>query len=745
MTHYLTIHVRCHEGRYHGDGDEVPSPFRLFQALVAGAGISGPLDDRTKEALTWLEGLPDAPVIALPRMVRGQSVTMFMPNNDLDKFGGDVRNIAKTRGAQKVWRPRHFDPEVPFVYAWPLADDGGAHADAICAISEQLYQLGRGVDMAWAWGQVLDEASLDAKLVEYNGIVRRPSAGDGLLLACPTKGSFESLERRYRAPRFRTESGQRVFVQQPKPGYRRISYESPPVRHVYELRSVADSERRVAWPIEGASSLVVAAREAARARLSSAMPNRNQDVDRHLVGRRPDGSNAVPAESRVRIIAIPSIGMHYADRAIRRLLVEIPAACPLRSEDVRWAFSGAELVDPDTGEVKDILLSPSAELEMLRHYGVGARARVFRSVTPVALPEEGKRRRIEPTRKLAEAKRGLERVVEISGARAAVIQALRHAGVRTPAQSIRLQREPFDGAGSRAEPFGERTRFAKERLWHVEIAFRASVEGPLVIGDGRFLGLGLLAPARDILPGVHAFAIIDGLHENPEPLDVARSLRRAIMARVQAVIGDREQLASFFSGHEEDGAPVRRSRSSHLVFAFDPQTRSVHVLAPHVAERRIPTDAERKHLRTLDAALEGFQELRAGSAGRLTLSPRIVNDDQDGSLLGRSRVWQSITPYVVTRHGKGLGAAEALAADVRAECRRLGLPEPSVESCSIRAVQGMGLTGDVQVTFGQSVSGPLLLGRTRYFGGGLFRPLHDAVGPAGARQCGPSAQGEVTA
>lgn len=86
---------------------------------------------------------------------------------------------------------------------------------------------------------------------------------------------------------------------------------------------------------------------------------------------------------------------------------------------IRWAFSRAELVDPDTGEVKDVILSPSADDDMLRHYGVGAAARVFRSVTPVALPEEGKRRRIEPTRKLTEAKRGLERVLEISGARAA--------------------------------------------------------------------------------------------------------------------------------------------------------------------------------------------------------------------------------------------------------------------------------------------------------------------------------------
>ncbi len=728
MTRYVTIHVRAHEGRYHGDGDELPSPFRLFQALVAGAGISGPLDQQTTAALIWLEGIPDAPIIASPRMARGQAVTMFVPNNDLDKFGGDVRNIGKTRGAQKAWRPRHFDAALPWIYAWPFAEDGASHAEQICALSEKLYQLGRGVDMAWAWGEVLDEAVLDAKLVEYKGIVRRPSAGDGFVLACPCAGSFGSLERRYRAPRFRTDSGQRVFVQQPKPSYRQISYESPPVRHVFELRSSHDSKLRVAWSLEGASSLVVAARDAARGRLATAMPNRIHEVDRHLVGRTGDGANAADAESRVRIIPIPSIGMCFADRAIRRLLVEIPAACPLRSEDLRWAFSGAELFDPDTGEVKDVILSPSAEDDMLMHYGVGAGARVYRSVTPVALPLEGRRRRIEPARKTAEAKPGLERVVETSGARATVVQALRHAGVLAPAYSIRLQREPFDGAGSRVEPFADGTRFEKERLWHVEVTFAVPVEGPLVLGDGRFLGLGLMAPVRDYVPGVHAFAITGGLVVQPEPLDVARALRRAVMARVQAVIGPRTPLDSIFSGHAEDGTPVKRTQSSHLSFTFEPDLCRLVIFAPHVVERRAATSYELDQLRNLDASLEDFRELRAGSAGILSLSA-VDFAAGDDSLVGHSRVWKTITPYVVTRHAKGGAATTALAADVRAECRRLGLPEPRVESSSVRGAPGTGLTGHVELHFERSVAGPLLLGRTRYRGGGLFRPVEEPEQP----------------
>lgn len=531
-------------------------------------------------------------------------------------------------------------------------------------------------------------------------------------------GDRKQFERGHQAPRFHTERGQRVFVQQPKPSYRRISYESPPVRHVFELRSSADSERRVAWPLEGASSLVVAAREAARARLSTAMPDRIHDVDRYLVGRKPDGSSAVPAESRVRIIAIPSIGMHYADRAIRRLVVEVPAACPLRSEDVRWAFSGAELVDPDTGEVRDVLLSPSAQDGMLRHYGVGAGARVFRSVTPVVLPEEAKRRRIEPTRKLAEAKRGLERVVEISGARAAVVQALRHAGVSARAERIRLQREPFDGAGSRVEPFAEGTRFQKERLWHVEIAFDVPVEGPLLLGDGRFLGLGLMAP-RPTVAGIHAFVVESGLVHKPDPIELARAFRRAVMARVQAVLGATVVLPPFFTGHETDGAPARSERNPHLFFLFVPDALRFMVISPHVVGRREPSEAERKHLQELDRARSGFCELRAGSTGCLSLRAISIDPDTD-PLFAVSRVWESVTPYLVTRHLKQGNAADALSADLWAECHRRGLPKPVVIPDELRGIAGTGLSGVARLVFPRPVQGPLMLGRNRYLGGGVF-------------------------
>ena len=167
-------------------------------------------------------------------------------------------------------------------------------------------------------------------------------------------------------------------------------------------------------------------------------------------------------------------------------------------------------VDKETGEVASELVVASDDT-MLRHFGIeGEGNRVWRTVTPAALPLRAARRRIDPdrlsreieaARKAAsapamEAKTAHERLEEEGRAIAALAQALRHAGASSRTEMIRVQREPFEGKGERAEAFAGGTRFAKERLWHAEITFAEPFAGPLVIGNGRYLGLDTMAPAE---------------------------------------------------------------------------------------------------------------------------------------------------------------------------------------------------------------------------------------------------------
>jgi CRISPR-associated protein Csb2 len=504
MSRTILITVRLHEGRFHGTGDEPPSPARLFQALVAGVGVAGPLSAHDSDALEWLERC-DPPIIASPRMTNGQVVTTYVPNNDLDAVGGDPGRIGEIR-TQKVIRPNLFDADVPFIYAWAFSDDGESnrHAQQVCSLADRLYQFGRGVDLAWAWGEVLDNEQAEARLSSFPGRVRRPSdRGCGAPLACPRPGSLHSLKARYAASSQRFKSvrqgraAKQLFTQPPKPLFVRIAYDSPPTRRVYELRLGNGENSFGAWPLARVSQLVVLLRDGAVQRLRQALPEQSSMIERVVVGRKAHGADDGPTSARVKIVPLPSIGHQHADREIRRVMVEVPPGCPLRPDDVQWAFSGLELVVPGIEARESLVATPSTDESIYVHYGIGdVKSSVWRTLTPVALPESAGRRRIDPGPAAADAKNGAERTSERARAAGATVNAVRLAETRARADLIRVQREPFEAKGERVEAFASGTRFPKERLWHVEITFAEPITGPLIIGDGRFLGLGIMVPVE---------------------------------------------------------------------------------------------------------------------------------------------------------------------------------------------------------------------------------------------------------
>src|ERR1700731_4318861 len=175
----LLIEVRLLDGRYHGVGDWPPAPFRLFQAMVAGAyggrWRSEPDDDKDA-AFKWLEHL-DPPHIAAPAKIVARATTYFVPNNDLDSVGGDPRRISEIR-AGKIVRPILFEAGAPCLYAWPF-DDGEDQARRLCGLVERLHTLGRGIDAAFARAQVCGWIEAEELLARHGGAVARPGAHGG--------------------------------------------------------------------------------------------------------------------------------------------------------------------------------------------------------------------------------------------------------------------------------------------------------------------------------------------------------------------------------------------------------------------------------------------------------------------------------------------------------------------------------------------------------------------------------------
>lgn len=731
MQRALLLSVRFHEGRYHGAGGWPPAPARLFQALVAAAARGQLLAEDDRAALAWLESLAP-PRISAPAIRVGQSFRNYVPNNDLDAVGGDIRRIGEVR-ASKAVRPLLFDRDVPLRYVWNFnaGTEGTSHAEAIVRIAAQLYQLGRGPDQAWASAEVVDEEAAEEDVLSHDAPTYRPTKGRaGEMLLCPLPGSLKSLEERFQASRKRFAhigSGRKqglLFSQPPKPRFQSVSYNAPSDYLLFDLRETISGKADpdfAPWPLADAAALVVLIRDAVASRLTAAFGAKADLIARVIVGR---GASEADKAQRVRIIPLPSIGHIHVDRAIRRVLVVVPPNSPIDASDIAWAVSGLGLgIDLDTGAVlraDSPVLTPARDSRVLRRYGVGQPGRLWRTVTPAALPEAAVRRRIEPSRlrERDEWKGAEERLQEERRASASIVQALRHAGVSAKSTTIRVQREPFSARGARAEAFASGSRFAKERLWHVEIALAEAVAGPLVLGDGRYLGFGLMERIREAPRDVvtYSLPLAAGI-DLADRSDLLHAVRRALMGLSRRPDGTVPML---FSGHEAEGGAARSGRHRHVFVAcadLDGDRRIDHLIvaAPWACDRSVERNSREAAL--FERVLSGFELLRANRLGVIPLRLSSV----ERKVMGAARDWESHTAYRPTRHtGRSGEPATALLRDVIVECERRGLPRPQVELVHLDIGPKGGIAGRLRLRFAVSVAGPILLGRDSHKGGGLF-------------------------
>ena len=718
MARSLLITVRFHEGRYHGQGDRFngvddwpPSPGRLFQALVAASARGARLPPEDECALRWLEGL-GPPRIAAPAARRGRAVKLFVPNNDLDSVGGDPARVGKVRD-DKQWRPCFFDPYEPVHYVWDF-ESGAAEMTRICAIAERLYQLGRGIDMAWANGQVLERNEAEALLESHSGSIRRPGgAGE---TATPHPGTLDSLVERYQGKRRRLTTigtgskSRQLFTQPPKASFRLTGYDSPPHRLHFEFRGPEGGF--APRPLVSAAPLITGLRDSAAERLREALPAKSALFEKLVIGR---GAGPADLVQRIRLIPIPSIGALHTDPSIRRIMVEISPDCPIRADDLKWAFAGLRPYDPHTGKTWQGSLVSTDDSQMANRF---ARiAQVFQSITPIALSKAQRRRTGTASKKTAE-----ERCQEERRAAGAVVQALRHTGLRTRPSEIHVQREPFQRRGVRAELFADGSRFSKHDLWHVQLRFREPVFGPLVIGDGRFCGLGLMAPKSDFSHDTVAFSIAPETSvATADAAPLLHAVRRALMALSR---DDNGHVPRLFSGHEREGTPARGGGHEHVFLAVDDadgdgRIDRVIVAAPWACDRT--TRASLEDRACFDGVVTLLTHVRAGRLGVLRLCPPCSLPAGE-PLVGPGRVWASRTPYLPTRHaGRGKDPDTAVVRDVIAECERRRFPKPEVELLELNVgPNGGGLAARVRLRFTVAVEGPIMIGRDSHRGGGLF-------------------------
>lgn len=725
----LTIGVRSLTGTFHGSDARTarewpPSPFRLFQALRAGLGAAS-TDSPALQALFWLETL-GAPAIEAPAAQTMSSYTLYVMNNDIDSVKGDMSRVGKLRAA-KVLKPQQFPIDAVVRYRWENID--GPVPVALKELVHRLHTFGLGIDAAYADCQVDDEADrLPGNRPGLNWIPSSDrSQAKKLPIAVP--GSLARLEVRHEAwlRRLQQKGKQVHFSQPPMALYASQSYATRPSRLIVSFRVPTNQDRFVVMPATAADALVTAIGIVILKRF----PDETDWLEKLVMGR---GAGPRELAQRLRIVPLPSRGHVNADGQFRRALVEVPQGSRLQMAGIGWALDGELLpaaVDeliamnaagmssaPDwdlsaqTEQRRSLVLSVETESvdDLLKRLGYARETRCWRSITPVVLPiRRGTRR--------APAMDGQARVELEKVARRQLIDAVRHADLPKPV-GVTLQREPFGPAGRPASEYALGTRFDAARMFHAELRFDESIDGPFLVGDGRFRGLGLFEAVGEDQRSVHAFAIEPSVPSCDREA-LLRQFRRALLARAQSALRASARLSEFFHGHDGEGGIARSGQHRHLYFraVVDGEfIRSIEVILPNAVDRIADAPKAGEQL-TLARAIDGFETLRFGSHVL-----RLVSTAPEPAAFATR--FENRTRYVTTRRPRrGDDRAMFIERDVRQQLASIGLSGPAHMHVVDVTLRGDGLLeAKVTVEFHQYVSTPVMLGSDAHFGGGDFVP-----------------------
>lgn len=462
--------------------DWPPQPDRVFSALVATWGAHGePQDERL--ALDWLQRQASPSCEAAAASDRTAPVVFVPPN---DARPDRAKNAAAVLPQLRNRQPRRFPaarPQQPVVrHIWAEAPDA--------QILEALDRLARDTSYI----------GHSASLTRCRFVLADPPPAAALMPARRSvyAGRLEELQAAH--ARFLASADRK---DRPAPGAPVL-----PRRAVTAARSNVFAARWLVLEHVGGTmpdlraSAVVA--RGIRKALMSGYGQHGKAIPTVLSGHEPDGS---PTRApHLGIVPLAFTGFPYADGRVLGFALVPPAAQDMLDDEVflrvlrglaaRDPASGRRVIDVKSpagaapGAAFSIALSPTFEP------GSGRRsldpapytraARTFATVTPIVLDRHLKRQ-------------GAARDEEIANQ---IAKACQRIGLPAPQQVVAAKHSAVEGAPS-AWPSGQGPAWltwrlppslAGRQLTHAVLGFAEPVDGPVLLGAGRFHGLGLCLP-----------------------------------------------------------------------------------------------------------------------------------------------------------------------------------------------------------------------------------------------------------
>jgi CRISPR-associated protein Csb2 len=434
-----------------------PHPQRLFSALVASAADLD-LGTGATAALDWLETLPPPEIRADEkpslRQVRGH----FVPVNDetvrSEKGRQDFRHVLERRSRQERFFPAVVPNDPVVVYQWPNAEGKDQHVGSLAVLVEGLTYLGHSASPVRACVRAV---AVEPTFVPGDGDIAMRVPGPGRRIRLNAVHELRRRDESVQPPlgRVQTYSGSR----------------RGPTSHFAPQALVLAFKSGPRLALDSALPLMQHLRNALLSKLGPAAPG-------VLTGH--DGAGHSAAEPHLALVPLAFIGAPHADGSLKGAALVLPleagvsAARRIRNaaEQVSTLHLGPlgslrlELVDQTQNQLKALVFS--------RYCG---RSTWWGSATPVVLDRHPKRNRLTVETIVADA---CERI-----------------GLPRP-EEVRLGSVSAFRGVPRAGDFHGQAKQTDARLTqHVLLKFPEEVSGPVLLGAGRFIGLGVCLPFKE--------------------------------------------------------------------------------------------------------------------------------------------------------------------------------------------------------------------------------------------------------
>ena len=522
-----------------------PHPVRVFMALVAAHFESKPLPedgvkaeaewDREREALQWLEA-QGAPAMSWPEAAPRNVVKVYVPVNDTEvprtPSGVKLSEMRSALGVMPDQRSRqertfpalHVGGDIPTecVYlSWPEAEPSSEVMHSLNALLAKASRIGHSSSLVRVWAEAPETMPLPTHAPGGQGTRH----GRGVQLRIPSSGFFAELEQRFnageidaffelsevialskgKAKEFAKADFEKRFGvawsprsnppvrQRPSTGrtalYTRIGEPDSPI-----ILSTFDSDVLILAKQEG-PVLGLESTAALTAALRGLLLKDCEAKPEWFTGHGPAG--APSTGGHMALIPLAYVGSEHADGHIMGMALAFPrsASASERATCLRGLLFGPEGEDLDLRLQLGRLGIWSLRREersfpplALRPVTWTEPSTVWASVTPVVLDRHPKH---DPR---------TERVQWRDEVAVAIAKSCQNQGLPRP-ELIDVDKTSWHRGAPRSRPgpggiplLPSKEGAAPRQQVHVLIKFPCEVQGPVLLGAGRFRGYGLCKP-----------------------------------------------------------------------------------------------------------------------------------------------------------------------------------------------------------------------------------------------------------